>query len=88
MSPDGAMVASGGRVLAVVGLGDSLAAARERAYAGVNQIQMAGSQHRTDIALKAERGQVTLPATAGAATDAAAAPTDAAGQTAENEEAI
>ena len=88
VSPDGAMVASGGRVLAVVGLGDSLAAARERAYAGVNQIQMAGSQHRTDIALKAERGQVTLPATAGAATDAAAAPTDAAGQTAENEEAI
>jgi len=60
--PDGGLVAAGGRVLAVVGLGESLAAARERAYAGVERIRLEGSQHRTDIGLRAERGQVTVPA--------------------------
>ncbi|WP_159552620.1 phosphoribosylamine--glycine ligase [Citricoccus sp. K5] len=58
---DGGLVASGGRVLAVVGLGEDLAAARARAYAGVDLISLEGSQHRTDIGLKAERGEITLP---------------------------
>ncbi len=60
--PDGGLVAAGGRVLAVVGLGKTLAESRERAYAGVGLISLAGSQHRTDIGLKAERGEITVPA--------------------------
>ncbi|MGD6979405.1 MULTISPECIES: phosphoribosylamine--glycine ligase [Citricoccus] len=60
--PDGGLVAAGGRVLAVVGLGQTLAAARERAYAGVERITLPGSRHRTDIGLKAERGEITVPA--------------------------
>jgi phosphoribosylamine--glycine ligase len=47
------LVAAGGRVLSVVGLGPTLAAARDRAYAGVRSIQLEGSHHRTDIALRA-----------------------------------
>ncbi|MBF4161347.1 phosphoribosylamine--glycine ligase [Nocardioides acrostichi] len=48
-----ATVTAGGRVLAVVGTGETLAAARERAYDGVAQIEFDGAQHRTDIALDA-----------------------------------
>ncbi|MDC7122448.1 phosphoribosylamine--glycine ligase [Cellulomonas fimi] len=48
---DGAhLVSNGGRVLSVVGVGADLAAARAAAYAGVAQIELAGSHHRTDIA--------------------------------------
>ena len=47
----------------MVGLGDSLAEARQKAYAGVARIRMDGSQHRTDIGLKAERGQIVVPET-------------------------
>jgi phosphoribosylamine--glycine ligase len=47
------LVSAGGRVLSVVGTGSGLAAARERAYAGVAEISLPGSHHRTDIALKA-----------------------------------
>lgn len=43
-------VSSGGRVVTMVGLGNDLAQARERAYAGVVGVQFAGGQHRTDIA--------------------------------------
>lgn len=43
---------SGGRVVSLVGLGPDLAAAREAAYQGVAGIDLAGSQHRTDIALR------------------------------------
>jgi len=49
----GALIATGGRVLSVVGVGDGLAAARERAYAGVAHIELAGSHYRSDIALTA-----------------------------------
>ena len=49
-TPDGTLVASGGRVLSVVGVGPHLAQARERAYAGVAHIELPGSYHRTDIA--------------------------------------
>ena len=44
------IVASGGRVLSVVGRGNTLAEARERAYAGVDLIRLPGSHHRSDIA--------------------------------------
>jgi len=47
---DGALVSAGGRVLSVVGVGADQEEARERAYAGVARISLAGSQHRTDIA--------------------------------------
>jgi len=37
--------------LSVVGQGSTLAAARERAYKGVDYITLEGSHHRSDIAL-------------------------------------
>jgi phosphoribosylamine--glycine ligase len=43
---------SGGRVVSVVGLGPDIAAAREAAYQGIAGIDLDGSQHRTDIALR------------------------------------
>ncbi|GAB6937193.1 phosphoribosylamine--glycine ligase [Isoptericola variabilis] len=58
---DGALVSAGGRVLSVVGRGADLAAARAASYAGVEKIALDGSHHRSDIALKAERGEVTVP---------------------------
>ncbi|GGY72101.1 phosphoribosylamine--glycine ligase [Streptomyces omiyaensis] len=48
-----AVVSAGGRVLSVTATGADLAQARERAYAAVGRIRLDGSQHRTDIALKA-----------------------------------
>ena len=43
-------VTAGGRVLAVVGSGDSLAQARSAAYHGVREISFDGAYYRTDIA--------------------------------------
>jgi phosphoribosylamine--glycine ligase len=47
---DGALVTSGGRVLAVTAVGASVADARTRAYEAVARIGIDGSHHRTDIA--------------------------------------
>jgi phosphoribosylamine--glycine ligase len=47
---DGRLLASGGRVLTVVGTGGSVADARARAYAGVERIRFPGATWRTDIA--------------------------------------
>lgn len=47
---DGRIVTSGGRVLGVVGIGDDLSHAVERAYTGVGAIRIEGAQWRTDIA--------------------------------------
>jgi phosphoribosylamine--glycine ligase len=44
------LVTAGGRVLAVVATGASVASARDAAYAGVADIDFPGAQHRTDIA--------------------------------------
>lgn len=52
---DDGIVSSGGRVLSVTAIGDTLAQARERAYAGVDLITLEGSHHRRDIALEASR---------------------------------
>jgi phosphoribosylamine--glycine ligase len=52
-APSGDIVSSGGRVLSVTAYGESLAEARDRAYAGVDCITLAGSHHRRDIALAA-----------------------------------
>ena len=43
---------TGGRVLAVTGMGDTLAQARDRAYAAVKKISFEGAHHRTDIAAR------------------------------------
>jgi phosphoribosylamine--glycine ligase len=48
---NGKLVSSGGRVLAVTGLGETIAAARDRAYEAVGKIQFQGCQYRRDIAL-------------------------------------
>ncbi|MBM6404470.1 phosphoribosylamine--glycine ligase [Phycicoccus sp. CSK15P-2] len=58
---DGLLVSSGGRVLSVVATGTSLAEARDRVYAAVGTVELAGSHHRRDIAAAAERGEVTVP---------------------------
>jgi phosphoribosylamine--glycine ligase len=49
---NGALLATGGRVLSVVALGDSFASARARAYAALDQISLQGGHFRTDIAEK------------------------------------
>ena len=59
---DGAIVSSGGRVLSIVGVGDTLKAARKQAYARVEKVHLAGSHHRTDIAQRAARGEIATPA--------------------------
>lgn len=46
---DDRLLTSGGRVLAVSGLGENLETAVERAYAGVQQIHFEGAHYRTDI---------------------------------------
>jgi phosphoribosylamine--glycine ligase len=52
---DGAIVSAGGRVLSVVGTGDTLADARADAYTKVADVRLAGSHFRSDIALRATR---------------------------------
>jgi phosphoribosylamine--glycine ligase len=47
------VVASGGRVLTVTGIGEDLTEARNRAYRAISQIRLAGSFYRTDIAFNA-----------------------------------
>jgi phosphoribosylamine---glycine ligase len=44
------LVTNGGRILGVTGVGDSLADARVRAYAGVERISFAGARYRRDVA--------------------------------------
>lgn len=46
------LVATGGRVLNVVGLGTTFADARERAYLALARIGLEGGQYRTDIAAR------------------------------------
>src|SRR5262249_18717924 len=45
----GALVSAGGRVLGVTALGISVDQAREKAYAAVDRIELAGKQFRRDI---------------------------------------
>jgi len=53
---DGEVVTSGGRLLSVTAHGDSLAHARQHAYAAVDLIRIEGSHHRRDIAQTAAEG--------------------------------
>jgi phosphoribosylamine--glycine ligase len=66
LAEDGTVVSAGGRVLAVVGLGEDLSEARDKAYDGVSRLTLEGGQYRTDIAEKAARGEVVVSATGGA----------------------
>ena len=56
IADDGAIAASGGRVLSVTAVGAHLHEARERAYTAVDLITLEGSHHRRDIAAKAASG--------------------------------
>ncbi|WP_349829222.1 phosphoribosylamine--glycine ligase [Brevibacterium litoralis] len=77
----GQILTAGGRVLSVVARGASLDQARAKAYEAVDLIDWPGVQHRTDIALAAAEGRVTVPAGyAGAATGADATGASAAGE--------
>ena len=57
---DGAIVSSGGRVVSVTATGQTLDEARNRAYALVATVRLPGGQFRSDIALRAVRGEVTI----------------------------
>ncbi|MFI5893391.1 phosphoribosylamine--glycine ligase [Actinoplanes sp. NPDC051513] len=57
---DGALISAGGRVLSATAVGEDLAAARDAAYALVDGIGLDGAQYRTDIALGAVEGRITL----------------------------
>ena len=48
--PDGGLVTAGGRVITVVGRGDTVEQARDRAYANIERIHFEGMRFRHDIA--------------------------------------
>uniref|UniRef100_UPI0032B0F0ED phosphoribosylamine--glycine ligase n=1 Tax=Alcanivorax profundi TaxID=2338368 RepID=UPI0032B0F0ED len=50
---DGQVVTSGGRVLCVTGVGDTVSDAQANAYAGVKQITWRNAEYRTDIGYRA-----------------------------------
>jgi phosphoribosylamine--glycine ligase len=52
---DGQLVATGGRVLNVVAVGDDFAQARDRAYEGLSRIHLEGARYRSDIAARVAR---------------------------------
>jgi phosphoribosylamine--glycine ligase len=57
---DGALVSAGGRVVNCTATGADLAAARAAAYALVDQVVLADSHHRGDIALAAVQGRAAV----------------------------
>lgn len=61
VATDRGIETAGGRVLAVVALGEDLADARELAYSGVAAISWDGAQNRSDIALAAAENRITIP---------------------------
>jgi len=60
VSSDGGIETSGGRVLCVTALGDSVAAAQQKCYAAVERIHWTKVQFRTDIAYRAIRREQEL----------------------------
>jgi phosphoribosylamine--glycine ligase len=60
--PDGTVLTAGGRVLDVTATGPTIAHARTRAYAAVEQISWPGMQYRTDIAAEAVSAPGASPA--------------------------
>jgi phosphoribosylamine--glycine ligase len=51
----GNLISAGGRVLAVVGLGEDIEEARGQAYESIEKIQLEGAFYRHDIAAAAAR---------------------------------
>jgi phosphoribosylamine--glycine ligase len=51
---DGTLLVNGGRILSVTGRGRTVAAARRKAYEGVERVSFEGMQFRTDIAAAAD----------------------------------
>ncbi len=62
---DDDIVTSGGRVLCVVALGDSVASARQRAYGSIEQIDWDGAFYRRDIGYRAVEREQQVAATSG-----------------------
>ena len=60
---DGRLRTSGGRVLCVTALGDTVRAAQKRAYDAVEQISGEGLQYRKDIGHRAVKSRGAAPAT-------------------------
>jgi phosphoribosylamine--glycine ligase len=57
LDPEGRLISTGGRVLAVVGTGPELTTARHAAYATIARLELTGSFYRTDIARQAADDQ-------------------------------
>lgn len=57
---EGELVSAGGRVLNVIGVGETLEAARADAYATIEGIELDGSHYRSDIALPAVEGRISI----------------------------
>ncbi|PKO47398.1 MAG: phosphoribosylamine--glycine ligase [Betaproteobacteria bacterium HGW-Betaproteobacteria-22] len=53
---DGKVVTSGGRVLCVTALGETIKFAQQQAYAILEQVKFEGAQYRTDIGYRAIKG--------------------------------
>jgi phosphoribosylamine--glycine ligase len=60
VGPDGLVHSAGGRVLAVTAVGADLAGARQAVYERVAGIRLNGAHWRTDIALPAVEGRITV----------------------------
>jgi phosphoribosylamine--glycine ligase len=58
---DGEIVSAGGRVLSITATAPTLETARDAAYAGVTEIRLDGGHNRSDIALRAIRGEIVVP---------------------------
>jgi phosphoribosylamine--glycine ligase len=61
LAADGTVLSAGGRVLAVTAVGADLAAARQSAYERVAGVRLAGAHWRSDIALAAVEGRISVP---------------------------
>ena len=58
LAKDGSVVTSGGRVLTVAALGDTLVEARAKAYRNVQRIHFSLRHYRRDIAAPAQEARV------------------------------
>jgi phosphoribosylamine--glycine ligase len=58
LADDGSVITSGGRVLTIAALGDTLAEARTTAYRNVQHIHFSRCHYRRDIAAPAQEARV------------------------------
>jgi phosphoribosylamine---glycine ligase len=87
LGADGELVSSGGRVLGITAVGDSLAEARVRAYRAVRMITLAGGRYRGDIAAEAAGAASGRDETAAEAAGAASGRDETAAEAAEADDA-